>query len=110
MATDMSYLPAVTVTDKLRFAASKGQLSVVHQLVKEGASFIPDKVRIACSLIIIYYKYNNINNNTYIALNYILYWLLQLLYNKFLDCCDNIHTITNSWIGATYNEDIYNIL
>lgn len=73
MATDMSYLPAVTVTDKLRFAASKGQLSVVHQLVQEGASFIPDKVRIACSLIIIYYKYNNINNNTYRALNYILY-------------------------------------
>lgn len=44
MATTASYVPGVSLADKLRLAASKGQLDKVKELVAGGASFEPDRV------------------------------------------------------------------
>ena len=46
MATSVSFLPGITPEDKLRLAASKGQLDKVKEFIVAGASFDPDKVRI----------------------------------------------------------------
>ena len=45
MATSVSFLPGITPEDKLRLAASKGQLDKVKEFIVAGASFDPDKVR-----------------------------------------------------------------
>ena len=49
MATSVSFLPGITPEDKLRLAASKGQLDKVKEFIISGASFDPDKVRINLS-------------------------------------------------------------
>ncbi len=60
MATSASLFPGITMADKLRLAASKGQLDKVKELVVNGASFEPDKVKhyIAAimTLMILYYE------------------------------------------------------
>ncbi len=59
MATSASLFPGITMADKLRLAASKGQLDKVKELVANGASFEPDKVKHytawIMNLMIVYY-------------------------------------------------------
>ena len=44
MATSVSLLPGITPEDKLRLAASKGQLDKAKELIAGGARFDADKV------------------------------------------------------------------
>lgn len=44
MASTANYIPGVSLADKLRLAASKGQLDKVKELVVAGATFVPDRV------------------------------------------------------------------
>jgi len=46
MATSASYIPGVSLADKLRLAASKGQGDKVRELVEAGATFEPDRVSV----------------------------------------------------------------
>ena len=46
MATTASYVPGVSLADKLRLAASKGQIDKVKELVANGASMEADRVSI----------------------------------------------------------------
>ena len=45
MATDMSAFGGNQPSDRLRLSASKGHMDKVKELVLNGASFQPDKVR-----------------------------------------------------------------
>ena len=44
-ATNTSFGPGVSLDDKLRLAASKGQIEKVKELIGAGASFEGDRVR-----------------------------------------------------------------
>ncbi len=44
MATSVSLMPGITPEDKLRLAASKGQLDKVKEFISSGISFEPDRV------------------------------------------------------------------
>lgn len=47
MAASATYIPGCSLSDKLRLAASKGQLEKVQELLVSGATFEPDRVRTA---------------------------------------------------------------
>lgn len=44
MAASATYIPGVSLSDKLRLAASKGQIDKVRELLGAGATFEPDRV------------------------------------------------------------------
>lgn len=43
MAASAAYIPGVSLSDKLRLAASKGQVEKVHELINAGATFEPGR-------------------------------------------------------------------
>ena len=46
MAASAAYIPGVSLSDKLRLAASKGQVDKVRELLGAGATFEADRVNI----------------------------------------------------------------
>ena len=46
MAASAAYIPGASLSDKLRLAASKGQVEKVHELINSGATFEPDRVSV----------------------------------------------------------------
>lgn len=44
MAANAQYIPGASLADKLRLAASKGQVDKVRDLLTGGANFDPDRV------------------------------------------------------------------
>ena len=45
MANESAYATGVSLEDKLRLAASKGQVERIPELLANGASYQPDRVR-----------------------------------------------------------------
>ena len=44
MAASATYIPGASLADKLRLAASKGQIDKIRELLSSGANFEPDRV------------------------------------------------------------------
>ena len=51
MAASAAYIPGVSLADKLRLAASKGQTDKIRELLSSGATFEPDRVCIILYLV-----------------------------------------------------------
>lgn len=55
MAASAAYIPGASLSDKLRLAASKGQVDKVHELIGAGATFEPDRVGLYQKIMKLYF-------------------------------------------------------
>ena len=80
MATNASCLPGATAEDKLRLAASKGQLEKVQEFILEGAAFDADKVSVAIlSTVQLYCSTMSIRTNPILS-----FWVFLMTNQLFL--------------------------